>query len=83
MRNYSDLGNFYALSALKYFNAESDRIKCNAAILVGGLIGAVGVEDRKTISLEQICVGFAMLMREPNADVRLCAADACANFIDY
>uniref|UniRef100_A0A914XDG9 Maestro/Maestro-like HEAT-repeats domain-containing protein n=1 Tax=Plectus sambesii TaxID=2011161 RepID=A0A914XDG9_9BILA len=75
---FPDRVNYYALCCNNYFKSGSSRIRANAAYLTGYLLGGLPSDLRSTISKELIFVGLALLLKEPEVEVKVATADAIA-----
>uniref|UniRef100_A0A915IY29 Maestro/Maestro-like HEAT-repeats domain-containing protein n=1 Tax=Romanomermis culicivorax TaxID=13658 RepID=A0A915IY29_ROMCU len=80
---YPDRVNFYALCSGNYLKSSSIRMRCNAAYFIGFLLGNVPHEQRTTISKDLIFTGLALLLKEPEPEVRLAAAESSAYLHGY
>jgi len=81
--SFGDRLNFYALCCANYFKSASSRIRANAALFTGYLLGAVAPDIRATISKDLIFNGLTLLLKEPEIEVRLAAADAISYLHSY
>lgn len=80
---YVDRVNFYALCCANYLKSSSIRMRCNAASFLGHLLGNVPQEQRTTISKELLFTGLALLLKEPEPEIRLAVAEAAAHLYGY
>jgi len=80
---FADRLNFYALCCANYFKSASPRIRANGSLFTGYLLGAAAADVRATISKDLIFNGLTLLLKEPEVEVRLAAADAISYLHSY
>ncbi|KFD65737.1 hypothetical protein M514_13667 [Trichuris suis] len=70
--------DMYALYGSNYCKSTSARIRCNAALFIGYFLGTIPADLRNSISKGLILTGLIAMLKEPEVEVRRCAAQAMA-----
>jgi HEAT repeat protein len=75
------LDNFIVGSVV-FFKSQWSEIRSNAASLVGFLVGNMTAEQCTKISKQHVCSALSMLLKDPEPDVRIRAAEAISNLFN-
>ncbi|CAJ0593790.1 unnamed protein product [Cylicocyclus nassatus] len=75
--SFPDRVNQYALTCSNYYKSSNARIRANAALLTGHMLGVLTPQLRATISKDLIFSSLVLLLKDPeDVSVRLAAAKA-------
>ncbi|KHJ86762.1 HEAT repeat protein [Oesophagostomum dentatum] len=75
--SFPDRVNQYALTCSNYFKSSDARIRANAALLTGNMLGVLTPQLRATISKDLIFSSLVLLLKDPeDVSVRIAAARA-------
>ncbi|KAK6727366.1 hypothetical protein RB195_005201 [Necator americanus] len=75
--SFPDRVNQYALTCSNYFKSSNARIRANAALLTGHMLGVLTPQLRATISKDLIFSSLVLLLKDPeDVSVRIAAAKA-------
>ncbi|XP_046842253.1 maestro heat-like repeat-containing protein family member 1 [Xenia sp. Carnegie-2017] len=83
IKDLSDKVDFYIMTCVTFFKSSLPEIQCNAAILLGFLLGNLPENKRLTISKEYVCGALITLLKDTSANVRCKAAEAMSLLYDY
>ncbi|XP_065915103.1 maestro heat-like repeat-containing protein family member 1 [Dysidea avara] len=81
--DFKDKVNFYVMGAVSFFKSTWSRVKCNAALLVGYMLGNLPTEYSSVISKEHICEALILLLKDPSDEVRISTAEAMSLLHGY
>ncbi|VDM78221.1 unnamed protein product [Strongylus vulgaris] len=82
--SFPDRVNQYALTCSNYFKSSNARIRANAALLTGHMLGVLTPQLRATISKDLIFSSLVLLLKDPeDVSVRIAAAKAVGSLHDF
>ncbi|XP_013777980.1 maestro heat-like repeat-containing protein family member 1 [Limulus polyphemus] len=81
--NFPNKVSFYATTSVSYLKSSRPVIQCNAALLLGFLLGNIPVEKQGTISKDRVCGALILLLKDPTPEVRIRASQALSLLHSY
>ncbi|KAK6054809.1 HEAT repeat protein [Cooperia oncophora] len=82
--SFPDRVNQYALTCSNYFKSSNARIRANAALLTGHMLGVLTPQLRAIISKDLVFSSLVLLLRDPeDVSVRIAAAKAVGSLHDF
>jgi hypothetical protein len=83
--HFPDRISYYLMQCVEGYKSQWNRIKANAAVMTGTLLGNLPPEKRNKATLNPTIITRAMiaLLKEKNAEVRQKAAEAMAVLYTY
>uniref|UniRef100_A0A183F5Y4 Sister chromatid cohesion protein n=1 Tax=Heligmosomoides polygyrus TaxID=6339 RepID=A0A183F5Y4_HELPZ len=82
--SFPDRVNQYALTCSNYFKSSNARIRANAALLTGHMLGVLTPQLRAIISKDLVFSSLVLLLKDPeDVSVRIAAAKAVGSLHDF
>ncbi|KAJ1368158.1 hypothetical protein KIN20_029231 [Parelaphostrongylus tenuis] len=82
--SFPDRVNQYTLTCSNYFKCSNARMRANAALLSGNILGVLTPQLRATISKDLVFSSLVLLLKDPeDVNVRIAAVKAIGNLHDF
>ncbi|VDM51608.1 unnamed protein product [Angiostrongylus costaricensis] len=82
--SFPDRVNQYTLTCSNYFKCSNARMRANAALLTGNILGVLTPQLRATISKDLVFSSLVLLLKDPeDVNVRIAAVKAIGNLHDF
>ncbi len=75
--------NFYVMGNVSFFKSSWPDIRSNAAMFAGFLLGNLPEASHTLITKEHVCGALILLLKDPDPDVRVKAAEAMSLLSEY
>ncbi|XP_033626005.1 maestro heat-like repeat-containing protein family member 1 isoform X2 [Asterias rubens] len=83
IENFLQKVNFYVMGNVSFFKSSWPDIRGNAAMFAGFLLGNLPEASHTLITKEHVCGALILLLKDPDADVKVKAAEAMSLLSEY
>ncbi|CAL8337909.1 unnamed protein product [Gadus morhua 'NCC'] len=80
IQDFPGMLNFYHISVMQFFKSHWAEVRAGAAMFIGFLLGNLTEDLFSHINMSTVTKGLVMLLQDPDAAVRMKAAEAMGRF---